>query len=255
MGGSTVAVLQARLSSQRLPGKVLAPILQRPMLARQIERVRRAGSIDRIVVATSEHASDLPLAALCRELDVECFRGNLDDVLDRYYRAARRFQAEVIVRLTGDNPLADPGVIDTVVGNFFRHRCDYASNTIERTYPRGIDVEVMSLKCLEYTWRMASDPYEREHVTPFIHHQSRLFTRRFHRHHEDLSALRWTVDEPVDLEFVRAVYDRLFVENPTFSWLDVVNLLRRDPQLARINAAAGNVPPPPLRLRTQRRAA
>jgi spore coat polysaccharide biosynthesis protein SpsF len=251
MDGSTVAILQARLSSQRLPNKVLAPILGRPMLARQIERVRRARRIDRIVLATSEDASDAPLVDLCHDIGVECFRGNLLDVLDRYYQAARRFSADTVVRLTGDNPLVDPGVIDTVIGAYHEQPCDYSSNTIERTFPRGLDVEVLSLGCLETVWRLARDTYEREHVTPFVHHRSDLFRRRFHHHEEDLSALRWTVDEPADLEFVRVIYDRLYDENPSFTWLDVMNLLRRIPSLTEINAACGNVPPPPLRLRTR----
>jgi spore coat polysaccharide biosynthesis protein SpsF len=246
MHGPTIIILQARTSSRRLPGKVLEPILGRPLLARLIERACRARRIDRLVAATSVDGSDDGVESLCRRIGVECFRGHLHDVLDRFHQAARQFQAKTVVRLTGDCPLADPDVIDAAVDCFRAQPCDYASNTIERTFPKGLDVEVFSADWLETAWREARLPYEREHVTAYVHHQAQRFARRSLRCARDYSALRWTVDEPADLQFVREVYAALEPENPRFRWTDVLELVRRRPDLAALNAACGaSTPPPP----------
>ena len=156
-----LGILQARASSRRLPGKVMKPILGRPMLERQIERLRRARRLDKLVVATSTDPSDDPIAALCRSLAVECFRGSLDDVLDRFYQAARRAAPRAVVRLTGDCPLADPAVIDQLIELHARGGYDYTSNTLTRSYPDGLDAEVTQLHCLEAAWREARLPSER----------------------------------------------------------------------------------------------
>ncbi len=233
--GRIVAILQARMSSSRLPGKVLAPILGRPMLARQIDRVRRSRSIDRLVVATSDRADDAPIAALCEREGVECFRGSLDDVLDRFYRCAVHHRANHVVRLTGDCPLADPDLIDALVDMYLGANVDYASNCRPPTLPDGLDAEVFGMQALEQAWREASDPFEREHVVPFIIRRPERFRVANWTWTEDLSAMRWTVDRPEDLEFVRRVFESLCPASPEFGFRDVLALIRAVPELGRIN--------------------
>lgn len=231
-----LAILQARLSSTRLPGKVLMPLFGKPMLERQIERIRRAQTLSRIVVATSTESSDDPLAALCQEIGIACFRGSLNDVLDRFYHAASGPGVEHVVRLTGDCPLADWSVIDRAVSTCLSGAYDYVSNGMEPTFPDGLDVEVMRFSVLEEAWREARLPSEREHVTPFIYNNPQRY-RLFNIVNDvDLSALRWTVDEAQDLRFVEAVYAALYPANPAFTMRDVLTLLhtRRD-----ISDAAG----------------
>jgi len=231
-----LAILQARVNSQRLPQKVLAPILGEPLLLRAVERVRRAKTVDQLVIATSEDPADDPLEDMCRQNGVNCFRGSLDDVLDRFYQAAREWNADEVVRLTGDNPLLDPQLIDEIV-NFYRSgRYDYASNSVDRTFPIGLDVEVLPFRMLEHAWRVCRHPYDREHVTTY--HRARPDELKLGQYRDtvDRSQQRWTVDEPSDLEFVREVYGALYPSNPNFTRHDVHALLERRPELMRINA-------------------
>jgi spore coat polysaccharide biosynthesis protein SpsF len=228
-----LGILQARASSRRLPGKVLKPILGRPMLERQIERLRRARRMDALTVATSTDPSDDPIAALCRSLAVECFRGSLDDVLDRFYQAAKRGSADTVVRLTGDCPLADPEEIDNVIDTHKRGGYDYTANTLPpRRIPDGLDVEVIAMPCLEIAWREAALPSEREHVTPFIYNHPERFRFVRQERPSDLSSLRWVVDEPEDFAFVSAVYEALYPAGPAFTAGDVLALLERRPDIA-----------------------
>jgi glutamate-1-semialdehyde 2,1-aminomutase len=231
-----VAVLQARVGSTRLPGKVLKPILGRPMLALQIERVRRAQLVETLVVATSLDASDDPLVELCRTLDVEVFRGSLDDVLDRVYRAATPHAPAHLVRLTGDCPLADPGVIDAVIRAHLDTGSDYTSNTRPPTFPDGLDVEVARFSCIAQAWQAATLRSEREHVTPYLYNNPEKFRLHSVGAETDRSSLRWTVDEPPDFEFVARIYGALYPTTPNFSADDVFELLRREPSLSAINS-------------------
>jgi spore coat polysaccharide biosynthesis protein SpsF len=233
--GPTIAVLQARMSSTRLPGKALLRTCGKPLLQHQVERAARARSLDALVVATSTDRSDDPLEALCRRLGVACHRGSLDDVLDRFVGAATPFAPAYVVRLTGDCPLTDPDVIDRVVAAARQDGVDYASNALEPTWPDGLDVECMRFDALQAAAREATKKFEREHVTPFIHAQPRRFTLRSVRNDPDLSALRWTVDEAADFVFVSQVYEHLYPGQPDFRMADVLRLLEREPQLARIN--------------------
>lgn len=232
-----MAILQARVSSTRLPGKVMLPILGEPMLARQIERVRRASSLDLLVVATSAEAADDPIETLCAGVGVACFRGSLDDVLDRFHAAALAFgPPEHVVRLTGDCPLADPALIDEAVTLHLESGADYTSDTVEPTYPDGLDVEVLRFAALETAWREAELPSEREHVTAYVNSRPERFRIASLTREPDLSALRWTVDEPEDLAFVTAVYERLYPADPAFGTADVLALLEREPALITMNA-------------------
>ncbi len=230
-----VAIVQARISSARLPGKTLLPVLGRPLLARQLERIRRARRIDSFLVATSAQASDDPIQRLCEQEGIVCHRGSLDDVLDRYYSAARAASAQTIVRLTGDCPLIDPAVLDYVIERYYAARADYASNTMEPTYPDGLDVEVFSYSALETTWREALLPSEREHVTPFLYKHPERFRLVSVRQAQNQSTLRWTVDNPEDYQLVCRIYEALYPAMPDFSMQNVLDLFKLDPGLVEIN--------------------
>lgn len=228
-----VAIIQARMASTRLPGKVLVEVSGQPLLQHMIERVKRAKKLDSVVVATSEAEADQAVAWLCEASGTVCYRGRESDVLDRYYRAAVENEADVVVRLTADCPLIDPEVIDQVIGFFHGGEFDYVSNIIECSYPDGLDTEVFTREALERTWREARLKSEREHVTPYLRNHPELFRQGNMRYHEDLSSLRWTVDTPRDLDFVRTVYSN-FSSN-AFGMGEVLDLLKHNPQLGEIN--------------------
>lgn len=233
---TVLAILQARVTSTRLPNKVLAPILGQPMLARQIERLRRATTLDKLVVATSDAASDDPLAALCAAIRVPCHRGSLNDVLARFQGACAAFgPADHIVRLTGDCPLADPAVIDAVVRHHLASGADYTANAIQPTWPDGLDVEVMRAAVLQRAFDEARLPSEREHVTPYIHKHPEWFRIEHVKGDRDLSTLRWTVDEPADLVFVTEVYAALYPKNPAFDTAAILALIGQRPELTKLN--------------------
>ncbi len=236
-----VAIIQARTGSTRLPRKVLMDLEGEPMLTRVIRRVQRATCVEHIVIATTDHGDDDAVAALGRTLGVEVFRGSEDDVLSRYVGASRAAGADLIVRVTADCPLLDPEVIDSVVGTLERGAgegpVDYASNVIDRTYPRGLDVEALFRDTLERVGRMARSSMAREHVTYFIlHEQPSLFRMRSVVDTIDNSDLRWTVDEPADLEMVRSLYDNLNLATSHVSYRDVVAWIRHHPDVASMNA-------------------
>jgi spore coat polysaccharide biosynthesis protein SpsF len=204
-----IAIIQARMTSSRLPGKVLASLAGRPMLAQQLARVKRMSSIDDIVVATTINADDDPVVALCRELHVGCYRGDEHDVLSRYAEAAREAAADVVVRITADCPLLDPEVSDRVV-DALDSDADYASNAVPRTFPRGLDTEALHRDVLERMHRMARSESAREHVTTFIRHERpELFELRNVEDEEDNSDLSWTVDTEEDFARVSALYEEL----------------------------------------------
>ena len=229
-----LAVLQARMSSTRLPGKVMADVVGAPMILRQIERLRRSRRVDGILVATSTDPTDDGLAAMLALHDVPVHRGPLDDVLARFEGALAAQPAEVIVRLTADCPLADPEVIDATIDFLTSRGLDYAANTpAHRTYPKGLDVEVMRAAALLQAAREAKAPYEREHVTPYLYRHPELFAQDFISQAEDEGEVRWTVDRPDDLEFVRAVYGALYPARPAFGSDDVRAFVRSRPDLAR----------------------
>lgn len=232
-----LAILQARTSSSRLPRKVMLPVAGAPMLARQIERLQRASRIDRLVLATSNRTEDDCVAELAETSDIASYRGSLDDVLDRFYGAAEQYRPEWIVRVTGDCPLADWDVIDSCIDFAVAGRFDYASNTLTPTWPDGLDVEVCTFAALEAAWREADTNLEREHVMPFITRRPERFRLgSFERQGEDLSPMRWTVDEPRDYQFVTRVYDALYRGNPRFTTGDILALLADQPELLDMNA-------------------
>jgi spore coat polysaccharide biosynthesis protein SpsF len=230
----TVALIQARMSSSRLPSKVLQDISGQPMLWRVVHRAKQAKSVDLVAVITSTHADDDAIEMLCKKNNILCFRGNLDDVLDRYYQAAIHFQADNVVRLTADCPLLDPKIIDKVVQTFHQGAFDYVSNTLECTYPDGLDTEIFRFEPLEKAWKEARLQSEREHVTPYIFKHPELFRLGSVKQEADLSSLRWTVDTSRDLEFVRTIYN--FIKHEEFGMDEILKLLKEHPEVTKLNS-------------------
>ena len=229
-----VAIIQARMGSTRLPGKVMELIAGETMLVRVVKRTRRASLIDSVVVATTMGRMDEPIVEECKKLNAPVFRGSEDDVLDRYYRAALACHAANVVRITSDCPLIDPEEIDKVVREFLDCKSDYASNCLERTYPRGLDTEVMTIEALGRAWQEAREHYQRAHVTPYIYENPRLFKLCSVKTHGNYSKHRWTVDTPEDLTFIRAIYQRLD-QRVDSSWKEILSVLSKEPQLVELN--------------------
>lgn len=231
-----VAIVQARLHSTRLPGKALAPICGLPLLEHVFDRVAASRLIDEVTLATSSDRADRKLLHLAAYNGIAAYAGSGDDVLDRFYQAARRFEADIIVRVTADDPFKDPDIIDQVIETFLNHQpLDYCSNTIEPTYPEGLDIEVFSFHALERAWREAVLASDREHVTPYIWRQPEMFRLACLKLGRDLSNLRWTLDYEEDLKFTREVYARLYC-GQVFGMEEILALLKREPWLSGINA-------------------
>ncbi|HHV53121.1 MAG TPA: NTP transferase domain-containing protein [Synergistaceae bacterium] len=228
------AIIQARMGSTRLPGKALKDICGKSMLERVVERVKKTKTIDGLIIATTVREEDDQIVAECEKIGVPVFRGDPEDLLDRYYQCAKRYGVQNVIRITSDCPLIEPEVIDLVVGKFFEVKPDYASNTLPpRTYPRGLDVEIFSFDALELAWREDKDPAWREHVTPYIYRHPEKFKLHAVTNDVDYSYMRWTVDTPEDLVLVRKIYEHF--ENDAFSWHDVIKLLENHPEWLEIN--------------------
>lgn len=237
MSKRATIIIQARASSTRLPGKVLKDLCGKPMLVRQIARVKACRMADQLVVATSDDESDDPIAELCKNNSIACFRGSLTNVLGRYHGAAVAFgPSDHIVRLTADCPFADPDVIDACIALHLANGADYTSNKLTPTYPVGLDVEAMTFEGLDRVYRAATDPYDLEHVTPYFYRNPARFSLMPLRQLADQSKLRWTVDYPADLDFARAVFSELLPKDEMFGWHDVCDLIHNRPDLAAINA-------------------
>jgi spore coat polysaccharide biosynthesis protein SpsF (cytidylyltransferase family) len=230
------ALIQARLGSTRLPNKVMMELSGKTVIEQVVGRVAACGAIDEVVVVTTVNPGDLPLIALCAGKGVRVFCGSEEDVLDRYYQAARVLAVDHVVRITADCPLLDPAVIKTVVRAHARGGCDYTSNVMPPTYPDGEDVEVFSFGALEKAWKETRLASEREHVTQYFLKNPGVFTLCNCANSENLSALRWTLDTPEDLEFIRQVYQRLSGGGGgIFGMREVCELLHVYPGLASIN--------------------
>lgn len=232
-----IAIIQARMGSTRLPGKVLKEVLGKSLLEHQIERVQRATLLDEIVIATTVERSDDVIVDFCHRMGMNVYRGSEVDVLSRYYETAVAYEADIIVRLTSDCPLIDPAVIDDVIQLFVDSpEVDYVSNALERTFPRGLDTEVFSMQALESAYRNAKEPSEREHVTPFIYLQKEKFALRNLVNEQDVSQHRWTVDTEEDFELIDRIIKALYPKKPLFTMQDVLSILHENPSWFGINA-------------------
>ncbi len=235
----TVIIDQARMTSTRLPGKVMKEVLGKHLLEYQIERLNRAKEADELVIATTTNDTDQPIVELCERMGVAYYRGSEEDVLSRYYEAATEFRADVVVRVTSDCPLIDPAVVDKVIKHYKDNwdKYDYVSNTLTRTYPRGMDTEVFSYKVLQEVYYNAQEQPEREHVTPYICWHPERYKLDNVSHHENQSHHRWTVDTPEDFELIKLILQDLYPVSNKFTWLDVLNLLNEHPEWVQINAS------------------
>jgi spore coat polysaccharide biosynthesis protein SpsF len=230
-----VAIIQARMGSTRLPGKVLKDLGGETVLARVVKRTRRASLLDEVVVATSALPVDDAIARECEALQVACFRGDERDVLDRYYRAAMKFAAETIVRITSDCPLIDPELIDATIRSSFAEQADYACNSLVHTYPRGLDVEVFTADALARAWGAAKEEYQRMHVTPYLYENPELFKLVSIAGEVDHSKHRWTLDTSEDWDLIQAIYKH-FGNRDSFRWFEVLKLMEAEPELAALNS-------------------
>lgn len=236
---TTPIIVQARMASTRLPGKILKKVLDKTLLEYQLERLSRVKLADHVIVATTDQEQEQPIIDLCQKLDVPYFRGSEEDVLSRYYGAATKYQADTIVRVTSDCPLIDPVVVDKVIDFYLAHQSDYdyASNTFpELTYPRGMDTEVFSCKALKEAFEEAVDQVEREHVTIFIKRRPKRYRIINLPYEKDYSYYRLTVDTPDDFELIKRMITALYPTNPNFTLEDCLTLLAKHPEWAKINA-------------------
>ncbi len=233
----TVCVIQARLQSSRLPNKVLARVGGRSLLAHVIERAQATEGIDDVVVATTINPEDTAVCDEAAARGASVFRGDQNDVLDRFYRVASEHRANAVVRLTADCPLVDPVLNAEVIARFWRNRLDYCSNVIPATFPDGLSVEVMSFHALERSWLKATRPSDREHVTTYIRTHLSCFRTENVEAPKDYSHLRWTVDEPEDLGVVRRIFILLDASSGEFpAWTTVLSLVEQHPEISRLNA-------------------
>ncbi|MBE6184824.1 acylneuraminate cytidylyltransferase [Bacillus ginsengihumi] len=232
------AIIQARMGSTRLPGKVLKKVLDKPLLEYQIERIQKATLVDEIIIATTVEERDTPIVALCEQMGVLSYRGSEHDVLSRYFEAAQAFNVDVIVRLTSDCPLIDPVIIDKVIAQFLKQQphVDYVSNTLKRTYPRGLDTEVFSFNALKEAANNAQLPRDREHVTSYFYTNPTIFTLENIEHDQNYSHYRWTVDTPEDFTLVTHILTEMYDANKLFHLEDVIQLLKEHPEWNEINA-------------------
>ena len=241
-----VAIVQARLGSTRLPGKILMPLRGKPMLWHIVHRVRSTPSIAEVVVATTDEARDEPVVAFCQSAGIPCFAGSETDVLDRFYQTAKQHRADPVLRITGDCPLADPGVIERVLALFATGKFDHvgvatgagALHETQGRFPDGLDAECFSFAALERAWKEATATSDREHVTPYIWREPGRFRVGTLRPDADYSQLRWTVDNADDFRFISRVYDALYSESRVFGMEDVLRFLAEHPDASNINQAA-----------------
>ncbi|MGM8366490.1 cytidylyltransferase domain-containing protein [Virgibacillus sp. W0181] len=233
-----VAIIQARMGSTRLPGKIMKKVLDKSLLEYQIERVKRSKLIGEIVIATTTSESEEPIVDFCKKHFISYYRGSEDDVLSRYYEAAEEYNADVVVRLTSDCPLIDPEIIDKVISIYLKRKegIDYVSNTLERTYPRGMDTEVFSYDALKTANDNAVSPPEREHVTPYFFQNPRMFKILSVTSDTNHSEHRWTVDTLEDFVLIEKIIEALYKNKPLFSYFDILKLLDENREWFDINA-------------------
>lgn len=233
------AIIRARSGSTRLPGKILKLICGKQMLLHVVERISYSKNVDNIIVATTILPEDNHVESLCKENNISFYRGSSEDVLARYYEAAKKFKTDIIIRITSDCPLIDPIILDKMIDEYIKanktHKLDYLSNTIERTFPRGLDIEIFSFSVLEKSYHEATKQTEREHVTPYIYQHPELFVLKNFTNEKDMSFHRWTVDTKEDFQLIEMIYKELYIPNKIFLLNDVLQLFELKPELIKIN--------------------
>jgi spore coat polysaccharide biosynthesis protein SpsF len=232
---AVIGILQARTNSTRLPGKVLMDILGESMILHQLRRLKTSIFLDDIIVATSNEKSDDNLAIVCAAAGYRVYRGSLNDVLDRFVQAIKNDSCDHVVRLTADCPLTDPNVIDEIIKQHLKGKNDYTCNTLPPTFPDGLDAEIFTISALLNAWKNAILPSHREHVTPYIYNHPEIFTLDNYANNQDLSQMRWTVDEAEDFDFVTEVYKNLYSSKANFTMDDILTLLDDRPDIVAKN--------------------
>ena len=234
----TVIIVQARIGSSRLPGKVLKEVNGKTLLEHLIVRLRRVRKADQIVVATTIKEEDLPIVDLCKKLDVAFYRGSEEDVLSRYYEAALQYKGDLIVRVTSDCPLIDPSIVDKALTFYIENHneIDYVSNNLKQTYPKGMDVEIFPFSILKEAHEEAKREREREHVTPFIKYNPIRYRLSNIEYSENFSHYRWTVDTSEDLHLITKILNTLYNDKPEFTMKDIVSVMKSNPEWISINA-------------------
>jgi spore coat polysaccharide biosynthesis protein SpsF len=231
-----VAIIQARSGSTRLPRKIFKALAGKPMIWHVVDRLSHAKMLDKIIIATTTQSEDDQVVGFCSANNIFCYRGSLNDVLSRYYETAKNYNADIVIRITSDCPVLDPDIIDAMLIQFIQEdHIDYLSNTLERTFPRGLDTEIFTFAALEKTFNEAKLDYEHEHVTPYIYNNSELFTIKNYANETDLSSYRWTVDTPEDLRLIEEIYNSLYQKDKIFLFKDILQLIEKRPELAKIN--------------------
>ncbi len=230
-------IIQARMSSTRLPGKMLTSIMGKPLIQYVIDRIFKSKRIDNFILATTNNPQDRVLIQFAKKNSLDFFTGDENDVLDRFYQAAKRFSIKIIVRITPDDPFKDPEIIDKAVEIFLngQDRIDYVTNILPPTYPIGLDIEVFTFEALQKAWNEAKKPSEREHVTPYIWNHPEIFQIENFGLEKNLSYLRWTLDDYRDLQFTQEIYQRLYPKKKIFLMNDILKLLNQHPSLVKIN--------------------
>jgi spore coat polysaccharide biosynthesis protein SpsF len=236
--------VQARMGSTRLPGKVLHPVLGKPLLSYLLERLKRVQNAQKIVVATTSNAEDDAIETLCKKEGVYSFRGNEENVLHRFWSCAEQDKPEAIVRITGDCPLIDPAIIDKIIEEYTSNKdwVDYVSNTLTRSYPRGMDCEIFSYKALQKAYEAETTASEKEHVTLYMYLHPELFKLKDIEYKQDLSHLRLTVDTKEDFELIRLILENLYPKHPMFSLQDIIDVLDQHPSWKKINSSIEQKP-------------
>lgn len=230
-----VAIVQARLGSTRLPEKIFLKLGSKTVLEHILERIKKGRFIQNIIVATTIQKKDLEIVKFCAERNVSIYCGSENDVLDRFYQAARLFRVKHIVRVTSDCPLIDPKVIDDVIRIYLKKKADYASNTLEDSYPDGEDVEVFSFAALKKAWQKANLLSEREHVTPYIKKHPKLFKLVSLKYKENIYDKRWTLDAPEDYRLIKLIYRRLYKKNAVFGMKQILEFIKKNPGIEKMN--------------------
>ena len=237
MSEIVIAIIQARMGSTRLPGKTMINICGKPILQHLIERISYCKLIDQIIVATTNKSEDDEIIQFCKKLNMIYFRGKENDVLDRYYQCAKKNQADIVIRVTGDSPFKEPDVTDKIIHEIKSDKTlDYVSNTIEPSYPIGIDIEAFRFRALETIWKYGKKPYDREHINAYLYNNQSFFKIKSVKQAIDLSHMRWTLDTKEDLEFTIAIYNKLYSPEKLFFMNDILKLLEKHPELSIINS-------------------
>jgi len=234
---NVVAIIQARLGSTRFPKKIFSNLSNKPLIWHVIERLKYSQKIDQIILATTNTKTDDELATWAEKEGVLLYRGSENNVLERYYSAAKLFSADIIVRITADDPFKDPKIIDKVIDKLIDEKLDFAYNNNPPTFPEGLDTEVFTFDALESAYFKSKDDYEREHVTQYFYRNKADFKQANYYNDNNFSDLRWTIDTELDYEMVKKIYDILYIENKIFYMDDILECLNKNPKISQINKA------------------